>query len=319
MVEATPKCMGGVALSVLVTGGAGFIGSHLVDKLVSGGVNVRILDNLSSGDLDNLSSHVGSGRVEFIEGDVRDIAVVRKAVSGVSHVVHLAAIVSVTFSTENPAVTYDVNTSGTLNLLQASAEAGVRRFVFASSCAVYGEPMFLPVNESHPANPISPYADSKLKAEQICIDYHRKAALESVVLRFFNVYGPRQGLNDYSGVITQFINNIKRSQSLVIYGDGLQTRDFVNVSDVVGAIAASMNSIQAAGETIHVGTGKPTSINELAETLSKLTNSQVGVEYKGARVGEIRHSYADIAKASRVLGYRPCVSLEKGLSQLTSA
>ena len=311
--------MGGAALNVLVTGGAGFIGSHLVDKLVSNGVEVKVLDNLSTGNLNNIRRHLDSGKVEFIEGDLRDPAIVKKAVSGVSHVVHLAAIISVTFSTENPAVTYDVNTSGTLGLLQASALAGVKRFVFVSSCAVYGEPVFLPVTESHPANPISPYADSKLKAEQHCIDFHQKGALESVVLRFFNVYGPRQGLNDYSGVITKFINNLKSGQPLIIYGDGSQTRDFVNVSDVVDAIAASLNSNKAQGEIIHVGTGKPTSINELAQTLSKLANTQVGIEYKEARVGEIKHSYADISKASRLLGYRPRILLEKGLASLMSA
>jgi UDP-glucose 4-epimerase len=310
--------MGGVALSVLVTGGAGFIGSHLVDKLVSCGVVVKVLDNLSTGNLNNLRRHLDSGKVEFIEGDVRDPTIIKSAVHGVSRVVHLAAIISVTFSTENPEVTYDVNTSGTLSLLRASAEAGVRRFVFVSSCAVYGDPVFLPVTESHPANPISPYADSKLRAEQHCLDYHRKGCLESVVLRFFNVYGPRQGLNDYSGVITKFINNIKRGKPLIIYGDGSQTRDFVNVSDVVDAIAASINSSKAAGETIHVGTGKQTSINELAETLCKLTDTKVGIEHKEIRVGEIKHSYADIAKASRLLGYQPCVSLEKGLVPLIS-
>ncbi len=306
--------MGGAALNVLVTGGAGFIGSHLVDKLVSGGVEVKVLDNLSTGNLNNIRRHLDSGKVEFIEGDLRDPVIVKKAVNGVSHVVHLAAIISVTFSTENPAVTYEVNTAGTLSLLQASVLAGVKRFVFVSSCAVYGEPVFLPVTESHPANPISPYADSKLKAEQHCIDFHQKGALESVVLRFFNVYGARQGLNDYSGVITKFINNIKSGQPLIIYGDGSQTRDFVNVSDVVDAIAASLNSNKAQGEIIHVGTGKPTSINELAQTLSKLANTQVGIEYKEARVGEIKHSYADIAKASRLLGYQPRVLLEKGLA-----
>ena len=256
-------------MNVLVTGGAGFIGSHLVDKLVSGGVCVKVLDNLSTGSLNNISRHLNSGKVEFIEGDLRDLAILKNAVKGVSQVVHLAAIISVTFSTDNPAVTYDVNTSGTLNLLQASAEAGVKRFVFVSSCAVYGEPVFLPVTESHPTNPISPYADSKLKAEKHCLDFDQKSCLEPVVLRFFNVYGPRQGLNDYSGVITKFLDNIKHCKPLVIYGDGLQTRDFVNVSDVVDSIVASIQSSKAAGEIIHIGTGKPTSINKLTETLSK--------------------------------------------------
>ena len=236
---------------------------------------------------------------------------VKKVVYGVSHVVHLAAIISVTFSTENPAVTYDVNTSGTLNLLAASAAAGVKVGVLSPLVKFTASQFFWPVTESHPTNPISPYADSKLKAEQHCLDFHQKGCLDSVVLRFFNVYGPRQGLNDYSGVITKFIDNIKHGKPLFIYSGGSQTRDFVNVSDVVDAIVASMKSNKAAGETIQVGTGKPTSIKELAETLSKLANTKLCIEYKDARVGEIEHSYADIAKASRLLGYQPHVPLEK--------
>jgi nucleoside-diphosphate-sugar epimerase len=306
-------------MKVLVTGGAGFIGSHLVNRLVSDGAEVKVLDNLSTGNLENIRSHVNSGRLEFLEGDIRDTSVVEKAFEGVSIVVHLAAQISVAYSIEKPAETYDVNTSGTLKLLQASAQAGVKRFVFASSCAVYGDPKFLPITEFHPANPISPYADSKLKAEQHCLDFHERRCFSSVVLRFFNVYGPRQGLNDYSGVITKFISNIKQYKSLTIFGDGTQTRDFVYVSDIVEAITTSINSGKAAGETIHIGTGKATSINELAETLLQITNIQVPVTHQEARTGEIKHSYADISKAAKLLGYAPRIPLSKGLGALVSS
>jgi nucleoside-diphosphate-sugar epimerase len=306
-------------LKVLVTGGAGFIGSHLVDRLVSDGAELKVLDNLSTGNMENIQRHVNSGRVELIEGDIRDTSVVKKAVEGVSVVAHLAAQISVSYSIENPAETYDVNTSGTLKLLQAGAQAGIKRFVFASSCAVYGDPKFLPITELHPTNPISPYADSKLRAEQHCLDFHEKHFLESVVFRFFNVYGPRQGLNDYSGVITKFICNIKQNKSLTIFGDGTQTRDFVNVADIVEAIKTSIHSSKAAGEIIHVGTGKPTSINELAETLLQLANSKVPVNHWEERAGEIKQSYADISKAAKLLGYVPCISLSEGLGALLSS
>jgi UDP-glucose 4-epimerase len=306
-------------LKILVTGGAGFIGSHLVDRLVSEDTEVKVLDNLSTGNIKNIRSHVDSGSVEFLKGDIRDISIVKKAVEGVSAVVHLAAQISVAYSIENPAETYDVNTSATLKLLQASSEAGVKRFVFASSCAVYGDPKFLPITERHPTNPISPYADSKLKAEQHCLDFHAKRYFESVVLRFFNVYGLRQGLNDYSGVITKFINNIQHHEPLTIYGDGTQTRDFVNVSDIVEAIKTSIYSSKAAGETIHIGTAKPTSINELAKTLLQIVNSQVPVTHKEARAGEIKQSYADISKAANLLAYSPQITLFRGLSALLSS
>jgi UDP-glucose 4-epimerase len=306
-------------LKILVTGGAGFIGSHLVDRLVSDGKQVKVLDNLSSGNMENIQRHMDSGKVEFLKGDIRDYLVVKKAVEGVSAVVHLAAQISVFCSIENPAETYDVNTYGTLKLLQASAQIGIKRFVFTSSCAVYGDSKFLPITERHPTNPLSPYADSKLNAERHCLDFNEKHFFESVVLRFFNVYGPRQGLNDYSGVITKFISNIKQNKDLTIFGDGTQTRDFVNVSDIVEAIKKSIESSKAPGETIQIGTGKPTSINELAKTLLQLAKSHVPVHHQEARAGEIKQSYADISKAAKLLDYTPRIPLSKGLGALLSS
>ncbi len=192
----------------------------------------------------------------------------------------------------------------------------VGKFIFASTCAVYGDPESLPVDESCRTNPISPYAESKLMGERYCLDFHEQKLLQSVVLRFFNVYGSRQGLNDYSGVITRFIDRAKRNEPLIVYGDGLQTRDFVNVADIVDAVFASMNSSKAAGEIVQIGSGKATSISELAKTVLELVGVDSGISYLPSRAGDIKESYADISKAKRVLGYEPKVSLREGLKDL---
>jgi UDP-glucose 4-epimerase len=215
---------------VLVTGGAGFIGSHVVDRLVSDDFVVRVIDNLSTGKLANISQHLGKGAVDFIEADIRDFELVRKCVHGVDAVIHLAAITSVPFSVKQPEMTFETNVTGTLNLLNCCLEAETSQLVFISSCAVYGEPKYLPVDELHPAKPISPYAESKLLGERHCLAFHKKYTLKSVILRLFNVYGPRQGVNDYSGVITKFIDRIKQKMPLVIYGDGSQSRDLARLN-----------------------------------------------------------------------------------------
>jgi UDP-glucose 4-epimerase len=302
--------------NVLVTGGAGFIGSHFVDKLIFEGYGVSVLDNLSVGKLENIASHLKSGKVKFVQGDIRDAAVVTDCLEGVDIVVHFAAQTSVTFSVNNPDLTFDVNAFGTQNLLKACVKKNVERFVFASTCAVYGDPECLPVDESCRTNPISPYAESKLMGERYCLEFHEQKLLGAVVLRFFNVYGSRQGLNDYSGVITRFIDRAKRNEPLIIYGDGLQTRDFVNVADIVDAVFASMNSLGAAGEIVQIGSGKATSINELAKSILELVGLDSGISYLPPRAGDIRDSYADISKAKRVLGYKPKVTLRDGLKAL---
>jgi len=301
---------------VLVTGGAGFIGSHVVDRLVADGCWVRVVDDLSTGRLENISGHLESGRVDFVEGDIRDALVAKKSVVAVDVVVHLAAVISVPFSVENPSFTFDVNVKGTMNLLRACAEAKVGKFVFISSCAVYGEPKFLPVTEGHPTNPISPYAESKLAAEKFCLGFHEKQLLRSVVLRLFNVYGPRQGVNDYSGVITQFIDRGRRGLPLIIYGDGWQTRDFVNIRDVVEAVSSAVEREYAEGKVFNIGYGVPISVNELADTLLESAGLDLQVLHEEPRLGEIRHSYADISKAEELLLYRPKVSLRDGLRAL---
>ncbi|MGA2682121.1 MAG: SDR family NAD(P)-dependent oxidoreductase [Candidatus Bathyarchaeia archaeon] len=301
---------------VLVTGGAGFIGSHLVDRLVNDGYAVRIIDDLSTGSLTNIQRYLSWGKVDFVKGDIRDASLVRKSLDDIDTVVHLAALTSVPFSVKNPDLTFEINLTGTLNLLRSSIEKRVDRFVFASSCAVCGNPEFLPLTEEARTNPISPYAESKLLGERYCLGFSARKLLGSVILRFFNVYGPRQGMNDYSGVITRFIEFTKQKSPLVIYGDGSQTRDFVNVKDVVEAVLTSMENGKAVGEVFNIGSGKNTSINELAETILKLADANLEIRHEKSRVGDIKDSYANISKAEKFLGYKPMVPLRDGLRVL---
>jgi len=301
---------------ILVTGGAGFIGSHIVDRLVSGNCQVRVIDNLSTGNLTNISQHLKKDTVDFVKGDIRDFELVKKCVYDVDAVVHLAAITSVPFSIKQPQLTHETNVTGTLNLLNASVEAEVSKFVFISSCAVYGEPEYLPVDELHPTNQISPYAESKLVGEQHCLDFHKRHLLKSVVLRLFNVYGPRQGVNDYSGVITKFIDRSKQKLPLIIYGDGSQTRDFVNVHDVAEAILKALENASTEGEIFNIGFGAATSVNELAKHILDLAGLNLEISHEKPRDGEIENTFADISKAEKFLKYKPAFSLHDGLRAL---
>jgi UDP-glucose 4-epimerase len=302
---------------VLVTGGAGFIGSHLVGKLFEKGYHVKVLDNLSTGKLSNFSSKtLSNGAVDFVKGDIRDSGLVEKCCAEADVVIHLAAQTSVPFSMQNPDFNNDVNVKGTLNLLNSSAKAKIKRFLFISSCAVYGEPTYLPVDEKHPTNPISPYAESKLAAEQECLRLNDEGAFESVVFRLFNVYGPKQGLSEYSGVITKFIDRIKQKLPLIIYGDGSQTRDFVYVNDIVNAIVLSLENKKAPGNIFNVGTGRAIALQELANTMLSLTGEDLKIVNAEPRLGDIKHSYADITKANQLLGYKPKFSLKEGLEAL---
>jgi UDP-glucose 4-epimerase len=303
-------------LKALVTGGAGFIGSHLVDRLVDSGYVVRVVDDLSTGSLENIHDPLKNGRVEFVEGDVRNASVVERCVEGVDVVFHLAAVASVPFSVEHPHFTFDVNVKGTMNLLRSCSRKKVCKLVYVSSCAVYGEPEFLPITEEHPTRPISPYAESKLAGEKFCLGFHKERLLCAAVLRLFNVYGPRQGNSDYAGVITRFVERCRQGLPLVVYGDGEQSRDFVNVSDVVEGIVRSAESEGAEAEIFNIGSGVPTSINELAEIFMDLGGVDLGVSSEAARVGDIKQSYADISKAEKVLGYHPKVCLRDGLRDL---
>jgi len=301
----------------LVTGGAGFIGSHIVDALIAEDREVYVLDNLCSGKKENLAQHLGREGFHFIKGDVRDRETVKLAVREVDAVIHEAALVSVARSIEDPDLTNDVNVTGTLNLLKASSDVGVKRFIYASSAAVYGRTEKLPNREEAPTEPASPYAASKVAAEKQCRTFHLTHGLETVSLRYFNVYGPRQTCDQYSGVITNFIRNLSENEPPIIYGDGDQTRDFVNVQDVVEATVLSLSRKSAVGEEINIATGEPTTINRLAEMLLNITGrTNLKPKHTDPRLGDIRHSYADIRKAKKLLGYTPKTHLEEGLTKL---
>ena len=297
---------------VLVTGGAGFIGSHLVDRLANEGCRVVVLDDLSSGSLENIRDNLDSGRVRFIEGDVRDSKVVEDAVKDVDLVCHLAAVVSVPYSMREPLLTHEVNVTGTLNLLIASLKHEVERFVYLSTCAVYGEPEYLPIDEAHPTSPVSPYAASKLAAEHYCMAFQQAYGLKTVILRPFNVYGSRQ--ND--GVVARFIQRVKKGDLPIIYGNGGQTRDFVYVWDAVDAILLALKHDGAVGKVFNLGTGKATTVNELAGLLLRIFGKELKPMREEPRIGDVRQSCADISKAEKELGYRPCFSLEKALRYL---
>jgi len=304
-------------LRVLVTGGAGFIGSHTADKLLAEGVEVVVLDNLRSGRLENIRQHVNKRNFRFVRGDIRDSHLVKDLVSDVDAVIHLAALVSVPESIKDPALTYAINVNGTLNLLKASVDFGVKRFVYASSCAVYGNAENLPIKEDYPPKPLSPYASSKLTAEDYVQKYNRNFGLETVCLRYFNVYGPRQIYSDYSGVITRFINRLTNDLPLVIFSDGEQTRDFVYVTDVAEANILALKHAKAIGEIFNIGTGVATTINQLANMLLELAGkNSLETVHSEPREGDIRHSVADISKAKEKLGYCPKVSLKDGLKRL---
>ena len=294
---------------VLVTGGAGFIGSHLVDRLVSEGCRVVVLDNLSSGSLENIRGHLGGRKVRFIEGDVRGSEAVEEAMKGVDLVCHSAAVVSVPYSMREPLLTHEVNATGTLNLLIASRNHEVERFVYLSTCAVYGEPEYLPVDEAHPTNPISPYAASKLAAEHYCEAFQQAYGLKTVILRPFNVYGPRQ--ND--GVVAEFVQRMKQGSPPIVCGNGRQTRDFLYVWDAVDAIVLALKHGSAVGEVFNIGTGKATTINELARLLLRIFGMELKPLREEPRTGDVRQSCADIGKAEKKLGYRPRFSLKRAL------
>lgn len=305
------------SLRTLVTGGAGFIGSHLVDQLIREGHEVVVLDNFFSGSIENVKHHLDSGELSLIKGDVRNSEVVKEAMRDVDAVFHLAAVVNVPLSIENPLLVNDVNIQGTVNLLEASLKENIQRFIYISTCAVYGEARYLPINEEHPIIPLSPYGISKFTAEHYCKIFHKIHGLKTVCLRLFNVYGPRQSEGPYSGVITQFISRLKRGKPPVIYGDGKQTRDFIYVKDAVEANLAVLGCQHCAGEVINIGTGKPATINELAKVLVGIfRETSVKPEYAPPRPGDIRNSCADISKAERVLGYKPMIKLEEGIRRL---
>lgn len=294
-------------LRVLVTGGAGFIGSHLVRELVSRGYEVRVLDNLSRGSLESIRDVLDG--VELLIKDIRDYEAVSGAVSGVDSVIHLAALTDVEESLREPFLYNEVNVVGTLNLAKASRR--VDSFIYVSSSAVYGDPVRIPIAEDHPVCPKSPYGASKASGELYLAAYSRVYGFRSVILRLFNVYGPRQS-KSYSGVVVEFISRALRGEPLVIYGSGEQTRDFIYVSDVVRAMLHALRS-RSSG-TFNVGSGRATRIIDLAnEVLRILKRDDIKLIYAEDRPGDIAQSVADISKARRELGFEPSVPLHIGL------
>jgi nucleoside-diphosphate-sugar epimerase len=295
----------------LVTGGAGFIGSHLTEELVRRGHRVRVADSLVTGKRSNLDHIAG---VEFVEGDLADPDFARRAVDGCEYVLHQAAIPSVPRSVKDPITSNRANVDGTLNTLVAARDAGVRRLVFAASSSAYGDTPTLPKHEGMPTNPLSPYALQKVVGEQYLQMFTKLYGLETVSIRYFNVFGPRQDPSSpYSGVISVFATALLERRPPTIFGDGEQTRDFTYVANVVDGVLRACEAPGASGEIINVATGGRISLNTLFEEMRKLLGVDVTPNYGEPRAGDVRDSQADITKAHKILGYTPTVSFEEGL------
>ena len=300
-------------MKVLITGGCGFIGTNLIKCLDEKGYSLRVIDNLSAGNKQYLEKLLDKAP-EFILDDIRNEQVVNKAVADVDAIVHLAAHTSVVESLENPREDWDINVNGTLNLLEACRQQGAERFIFASSNAVLGEQP-PPIDESKMPQPLSPYGASKLAGEALCSTYYHSFGLKTVSLRFANCYGPYS--NHKSIVTALFMRQAKEGKTLVIYGDGNQTRDFIHVDDICQAIYLSLTAQnQTCGEVFQIASGTETSINQLVELISEMTEKKLQIVHEPERKGEIRRNYSDISKARAVLGFEPRVRLKKGLHDL---
>ncbi len=298
----------------LVTGGAGFIGSHLVERLLSEGWRVRVLDDFSSGRPENLAR--SADRVDLLRGDIRDPDTQQASVRDVEVVFHHAAVPSVPRSIAEPLLTNAVNVDGTLGLLEAAREAGVRRVVYAASSSAYGNTPELPKVETMPATPLSPYALQKYAGEVYCSLYHSIYGLETVSLRYFNVFGPRQDpQSEYAAVIPKFVCAALAGERPTIYGDGEQTRDFVFVADVARANLLAADAERAPGAVINVAAGRRTSLNELWDGIRQTVGSQAEPRYAEPRAGDVRDSVADLGRARELLGFEPAVDLREGLRQ----
>ncbi len=303
---------------ILVTGGAGFIGSHLVEALVKAKHDVVVLDDLSSGHESNLAGV--KGKIRFIKGDICDPGALKRAVSGQEYVFHLAANASVPYSVEHPLETNEVNSTGTLNILLAAREAKVKRVIYSSSAAVYGDDPSLPKTESSPLRPQTPYALQKLAGEQYALIFNKIYGIETVALRYFNVYGPRQDPSSpYTGVITKFVTALKNKQQPTIFGDGMQTRDFVFVSDVVQANLKAMTAAHAAGKVFNIATGVQVSIKEMLAHLNEILGTKIQPKFAPRQAGDILHSVADISEAKKILHFHPDVPFHEGIEQTIKA
>ena len=296
---------------VLVTGGAGFIGSNLVRALAARGDEVRVLDNFSTGNRANLEGI----DADIVEGELCSYERVHNAVRGTEIVYHLGALGSVPRSVQDPLTSSAVNVEGTLNVLLAARDEGVKRVVFASSTSVYGSSPSLPTREEEPPDPISPYGVAKLAAERYCVSFSRVyESFESVVLRYFNVFGPRQSpFSQYAAAIPLFVQAIAAGEPIMIYGDGEQSRDFTYVDNVVDATLRAGETEGANGEIFNIAAGAPATVNSVADTIGALLEKPVKRTHLPSRAGDIRDSWADLSKSERMLGYRPAIALEEGL------
>lgn len=300
----------------LVTGGAGFIGSHLVERLVQVDQRVRVIDNLSTGKKENLDPFLS--KIEFIEGDIRDLELLREAMDSVDYVLHQAALPSVPRSVEDPLSTNSANVDGTLNVLVAARDAGVKRVVYASSSSIYGDPPVLPKKETMTPEPCSPYAVSKLAGELYSQVLHRVYGLETICLRYFNVFGPRQDPSShYSGVVAKFIASLLDGKAPTVFGDGEQSRDFTYVENVVEANLLAVRAKRVSGEVFNIASGEQLTVNGLVRLLGDILEVPSGLEakYAPARPGDVRHSLADISKAMTFLGYEPAVNAKEGFKR----
>jgi nucleoside-diphosphate-sugar epimerase len=298
----------------LVTGGAGFIGGHVVRRLLELGNAVRVLDDFSTGRRENLAEV--ESRIELIEGDICDPATAEATAKGAEVVFHLAARASVPRSVEFPREANEANVTGTLNLLLAARDAGARRFIYSASSAAYGETPTLPKIESMTPEPLSPYAVSKLAAEYYCYCFSQVYGLETVSLRYFNVFGPRQDPNSaYAAVIPAFVSRMVRGEQPIVFGDGEQSRDFCYIENVVSANMLSMQAEKTAGETVNIACGERITLNQIIALINQHLGTDLEPEYQDPRPGDVRHSLADIGAAERAIGYKPLVMFEEGLER----
>ncbi len=298
----------------LVTGGAGFIGSNLVAAILARGERVRVLDNFATGKRANLAEF--ETQIEIIDGDLRDRNTVAQAVKDVDYVLHQAALGSVPRSLVDPHTTHEVNATGTLNLLWAAKEAGIKRFVLASSSSVYGNTPTLPKEESMPSQPVSPYAVSKLAAERYAMSFHAVYGLPAVALRYFNVFGPKQDPDSqYAAVIPRFISALMNGKPPVIYGDGEQSRDFTFIENVVAANLLACTAPAAAGHFMNIACGERYSLNLLAQHLAEIMGKNLTPVYEPERAGDVKHSLAGIARATRLLEFAPRIKFQEGLQR----
>jgi UDP-glucose 4-epimerase len=299
-------------VKVLVTGGGGFIGSHIVDRLLADGHSVRVLDNFATGRRENLLDVLSD--IELVEGDIQSYERVHNAVVGCEVVLHQGALPSVPRSVQDPLTSNATNVTGTLNVLLAARDSGVRRVVYASSSSIYGANPELPKHEELLPLPISPYAVAKLAGEGFCRSFHEVFGLETVSLRYFNVFGPRQDpLSQYSAVIPNFITALRDGTQPVVFGDGEQSRDFTYVGNVVEGNLLAMTSEGVEGKAYNVAAGERTTLNELLRHIASLVGTEPDARYEAPRLGDVKHSHADVSAAKRDLGYSPGVSVEEGL------